>query len=283
MSSSTETPLFFPASDESLFGVVHVPERPAAVAPWVFCHPFGEEKLWSHRAMVSFARRLAARGHHVFRFDYYGNGDSSGEFEESSLTTARRDLETAIAWIRDRTGSASVSLLGLRLGATIAAVAAESLPVDRLVLWAPILDGGRYVQEMLRANLATQLAVHKEIRQDREQLVAHMKSGGSVSVDGYLMSQWMFEDLSATRLTAEPKHHAGPCLVLQVDRPQAPAAPALEALAASYPQGTFGLVREEQFWKEIAQFYQVATNLTDETLRWLDTRPGTAREDSPSS
>ena len=47
-------------------------------AAFVFCHPLTEEKLWTHRVFVTFARELAAAGHTVLRFDYRGNGDSDG-------------------------------------------------------------------------------------------------------------------------------------------------------------------------------------------------------------
>lgn len=264
-----ETPFFFPGHDGPLFGFYHQPVAAEPKVPFVFCHPFAEEKLWTHRVLVSFARKLAAHGYGVLRFDYRGNGDSASGFEETSLSTARADLAQAITWLQEHTGHSRVSLLGLRLGATIASLAAEDLAIDRLVLWAPIVDGSRYIQEMLRINLATQMAVHKEIRKDREQLIAHMKTGGTVSVDGYPIAYPMFEELTATRLAADPKRHEGPCLVVQADRPQAKASPDLQRLATAYPRGAFALVEEEPFWKEIPQFYQDAANLSSETIRWL--------------
>ena len=79
-----ETPFFFEGDTGSLFGLLHEPDpaTPAREA-FVFCHPFGEEKLWTHRTYVSMARRLAERGHPVLRFDFLGNGDSDGAFADS--------------------------------------------------------------------------------------------------------------------------------------------------------------------------------------------------------
>ena len=100
----TETPFFFPNGSTSLFGVFHEPPGPSSKSAFVFCHPWGEEKLWAHRGFVSFARTLAADGHPVLRFDYMGNGDSDGEFADSTLQTALADVRAAIAEVRRRSG-----------------------------------------------------------------------------------------------------------------------------------------------------------------------------------
>jgi len=97
-----ETPLFFQGSHSRLFGVLHEPASHApGRLPFVFCHPFGEEKLWAHRVFVTFARTLAGRGHVVLRFDYMGNGDSEGPFERSSVSTALDDITVAIDWLQN--------------------------------------------------------------------------------------------------------------------------------------------------------------------------------------
>jgi uncharacterized protein len=269
----TETPLFFTSGDRSLFGVFHEPSRDAALTPFVFCHAFGEEKLWTHRVFVSFARRLAAEGHAVLRFDYMGNGDSGGHFSESSLGTTRADVRCAIDEVRRRTGAAQVNLLGLRFGATVASLVAEEAPgIEHLVLWAPIVDGGRYMQDLLRINLTTQMAVHKEIRQDREALVAIMREGRTVNVDGYDMSLPMYDEVSAVKLDADPKRHAGKCLVVQIDRQPGRPAADLAKLAAGYQLGSVTFAQEEPFWKEIQRFYDSAPNLFSVTLDWLHAR-----------
>ena len=140
----TETPFYFPNGQRSLFGIFHAPGTSIAQSAFVFCHPFGEEKLWTHRVFVSFARQLAADGHPVLRFDYTGNGDSDGSFSETSVRTAIADVDAAVSHMRTVRGVTQINLLGLRFGATVAALAAEELSaIDRLVLWAPIVDGSR--------------------------------------------------------------------------------------------------------------------------------------------
>jgi uncharacterized protein len=266
-----EVGFFFPGRRHSLFGVFHQPEGTARRTPFVFCHPFGEEKLWAHRTYVSFARALAAAGHPVLRFDFMGNGDSGGEFPESSLETAMEDVLSAIDEMQRRTGQKAVSLLGLRFGATVASLVAERVPdLDRLILWAPVIDGARYMQEVLRMNVSTQMTIYKEVRRDREQLVQEMRDGKTVNVDGYEMAWPMYEQVSAIKLAAGTKRCAAPCLIAQIDRQAVKAVAEFEQLAATYSSAQLLLVQEDAFWKEIARFYDSAPNLFPATLGWLD-------------
>lgn len=275
----TETPFYFANGGRSLFGVLHRPAAQGTLPSFVFCHPLAEEKLWAQRVFVSFARQLAARGHAVLRFDYMGNGDSDGEFRESSLSTAIADVRRAVEQVREMTGTRLVSLLGLRLGATIASLAAEdSADLRHLVLWAPIVDGARYMQELLRINLTTQMAVYKEIRQDRDALVATMEQGNLVNVDGYDLTHRLYSEVSAVKLAAAAKRHEGPCLVVQIDRQPGRTSPELQQLAASYAGATLTAVQEEPFWKEILRFYDQAPNLFPATLEWLRTVDARVRD-----
>jgi exosortase A-associated hydrolase 2 len=269
-STMTETPFYFSNGTRALFGVFHEPAASGAQTPYVFCHPFGEEKLWTHRVFVSFARRLASDGHPVLRFDYMGNGDSDGSFSESTLQSMIADVHTALAEARRRTGARQINLLGLRLGATIASmVAEEATDIDRLVLWAPIVDGGRYMQDLLRINLTTQMSIYKEIRQDREALVAALRQGQTVNVDGYEIGLPLYEQVSAVQLAAAPKSYAGRCLIAHIDRQPGRPAPDLERLRAGYANATVMFAQEEPFWKEILRFYGSAATLSTLTLDWM--------------
>ena len=111
-----ETPFFFDGNGYRLFGVVHDPEVEANSRGFVFCHPFAEEKLWTHRVFVNFARSLAQKGYHVLRFDYMGHGDSEGEFSDSSVETRLADIHSAVVWLQaNRPVEVGTGLLGLAL------------------------------------------------------------------------------------------------------------------------------------------------------------------------
>lgn len=140
----------FGRSEAPLFGLHHAPatSSPGRGAV-VLCQPFGAEYLRAHRCMRELAARLAQNGFHTVRFDYFGTGDSAGEGEDAELGGWLDDVETAIEEARELAGTHTVSLVGLGLGATLAALAgSRSGEVRRAVLWAPVVKGARYLQEL---------------------------------------------------------------------------------------------------------------------------------------
>ena len=121
----------------------------------VICHPFGQEYLRAHRSLRELAARLAAAGFHVLRFDYQGTGDSAGEGNEAGVEAWLGDVAAAMAEIREASGLPRVALVGLRLGATLATLAARRAGgVEALVLWDPVLDGAAYLGEVRAAHRA---------------------------------------------------------------------------------------------------------------------------------
>lgn len=269
-----EEPFFFRREREQLFAMLHGPKEKANATAFVMSHPFGEEKLWSHRVFVSVARALAARGHPVLRFDFVGAGDSTGMTPDTSLDTHLADLRAAVAELKARrSGVQRVGLIGLRLGATFAALAAEQEIADGpLVLWDPILDGEAYFQELLRVNLSTQLAVYGAVQDTREVLSEKIRGGTPVNVDGYEIGKALFESCARKDLLdAAQKRHAGKTLVVQIAaNEKAKERDDLNALARGY--GGEGAPRavEHPFWREIKPFCGKAENLERVTLEWLE-------------
>lgn len=211
-------------------------------------------------------------GYHVLRFDYMGHGDSDGDFEHSTIRTRLSDLACAVSTLRQEIGSETgVGLLGLRFGATLAAVHAESDPaIARLVMWDPITDGASYMQEILLSNLATQSAVHQQIRFTREDLVAQMRAGNMVNVEGYELSHALYDEASHLHLAGTRKY-TGPCLIVQIGRRNQKPKKNLEALRSAYSRADLAMSVEEPFWKEIKIFYPRAGDLFGVTFNWLQT------------
>lgn len=267
-----ETPFFFPRGDIELFGVLHRPQTTASGTGFVFCHPFAEEKLWAHRVYVSLARDLAALGHTVLRFDHMGHGDSDGEFAEASVETHIEDIGVAVDCLRENAPEVQrVELMGLRLGATFAGLAAHRIgSIEGLILWEPIVDGGRYMQEVLRSNLTAQMAAYGRVVRDRKALVASLEEGGTINVDGYEVGRAFYEQACAVNLLSDSTGFAGRVLVLQVGKPGQPPRKDLVGLAEGYPDAHLEVVTEEPFWREIKPFYSRAEHLTAATMRWLE-------------
>ena len=132
---------------EGCFGWLHPAAGRRGV---VLCSPHGHEELSVHRSWAALADRLAAAGMPALRFDYPGTGNSAGTDEEPERVRAWLDgVHAAIRFLRATTGVEEVALVGLRLGGTLAAMAAaERGGVERLVLMAPCASGKAYAHEM---------------------------------------------------------------------------------------------------------------------------------------
>lgn len=266
-----ETPFFFPNGSYKLFGVLHEPEKESNGCGFVFCHPFAEEKLWTHRVFVNFARELADLGYTVLRFDYMGHGDSEGIFSDSSIETRLSDIKCAILYLKEKMGfSCKIGLLGLRLGATLAALAAEEIEgIKNLILWDPIINGETYMRQMLRINISTQSAVYREVRYNTEALIQMMKKGGTVNVDGYEISWPLYEQTINIDMLDGDKKFLGSTILVQISKKEGKYNKNLEKLRTLYSNCEITLAVEEPFWKEIRRYYFKAENLFNVTLKWL--------------
>jgi len=143
-------PLHLPgAGGAALFGWLHSDasaRQRDCVA--VICNPIGHEYVHSHRSLRHLADGLARAGVPALRFDYRGTGDSSGsDLDPGRWPAWQADVLGAVRHARERTGRKGVCLIGLRLGAALAATLCKEVDVDLLVLWAPVVSGRRYLRE----------------------------------------------------------------------------------------------------------------------------------------
>lgn len=121
----------------------------------LICNPFGQEAIRCHRLLKVLADRLARSGFHVMRFDYFGTGDSDGDDIDGDLASWIGDVCNADHELRERSGCPRSSWFGLRLGASVAAMASSKVSdaLQRLVLWDPIVYGALYLDELVAANV----------------------------------------------------------------------------------------------------------------------------------
>jgi alpha-beta hydrolase superfamily lysophospholipase len=116
--------------------------------------------MGTHRTFRLLAEDLARAGFVALRFDYDGTGDSAGRMIDDGRVGAwSSSVVAAVALLRGA-GLPRLALVGMRLGATLAAVAASEVGgVDDLVLWDPIRTGRMFVrQQQALASLSHQLA-----------------------------------------------------------------------------------------------------------------------------
>ena len=144
-------PILLGHPSRPLFGWYHAPVVASSRAV-VLCNPLGIEGTRAHWSYRHLAERLAAAGFDVLRFDWHGTGDSSGDGREpDQVATWLDDLGQAIEELKRRAGVSRLHLVGLRVGATLAAhVAATRDDIQATVLWMPALLGSAWVAEMAK-------------------------------------------------------------------------------------------------------------------------------------
>jgi exosortase A-associated hydrolase 1 len=114
----TDQAVVFPCSGEALVGVLSMPERSCETAV-VMIVGGPQYRAGSHRQFVLLARKLAAAGYAVLRFDYRGMGDSSGE--QRNFESVSPDIAVAIDLVKQRVPHVRrVVLWGLCDGASAA-------------------------------------------------------------------------------------------------------------------------------------------------------------------
>ena len=147
-------PYFFGNSASQLLGIYHPPNTGDLNDKGVLlCYPIGHEYMRIHFTFRRLAQMLSDAGCHVLRFDYFGIGDSAGESRDGDVNLWKADINSAYLELQEISGVKRISLVGVRFGATLAALASSNgLHVNELVLWDPVVIGQKYIEELRAIN-----------------------------------------------------------------------------------------------------------------------------------
>lgn len=191
----------------TLRGLLHRPDGHAHAPAVMLLHGFTGQHIEQDRLFVQAARALAAAGFAALRFDFYGSGDSDGDFEEFTLDSEVGDAACALDWLAAQPGIdvARIGVIGLSLGGAVAALlAGQDQRVKTTVLW-NALAHARALSETLAAG----------------------PRGGLTLGEPLIQSLREADPLAAIRQTA------GPVLVIQATADPTVLPPAAEAYAAA--------------------------------------------------
>lgn len=182
----------------------------------VICPPLAEEHGHARGALHRLAMRLAEEGHATLVYDPSGHGDSEGDLCDITPDDLVADLARAAGHPALR--GAPTVVIGLRFGAAIAAraVARELIFPARLVLVEPVLRGAPYAHELVRKNVAAQIATLGAARAGVEQLLAALASGGAIEVDGYALTSRFHDGLTRCDAVADLASAHGRRVVVDV-------------------------------------------------------------------
>lgn len=122
---------------ERLAALLHIPRvRQAIPCGVVICHGFNHNK--DERLFTVLGKSLERRGFWVLRFDYSGQGESAGRFEDLSFTKYLGETRLAIDEL-ERRGVGKICLVGHSLGGAVAAwTTSRDKRVAALAVLAPV-------------------------------------------------------------------------------------------------------------------------------------------------
>jgi len=202
--------MYFGHGSTRLFGAMNRATAEPTSEGVVLCYPMGQEYMRIHRTYTELARGLASAGYSVLRFDYFGCGDSEGNFLDATLERWIDDIYLAYKELRSNAVS-RIWLVGSRLGANLALEASLSLPdLQGLVLWEPIIDGKTYISTLRRA--------HEDLLRNNAVLDGYerfpLPPRCCAEFVGYPFSRGLLDQLAAIDLIAGARLPAIPTLVV---------------------------------------------------------------------
>ena len=189
-------PLYFDQPANQKFGVYHPPRNSGGIEKAVLiCSPLMQENIRAYRACQELATQLSYVGYHVLRFDYSGTGDSAGDITDQDLLAWREDINFASAELKEISGLDFISIIGIRMGATLAA-SCEIKQVDRLILWDPVVDGDDYLNNLKN--------IHRQILISREHFPfdrTDKTENGMRELVGFAMNDLLFSQIGSLKLS----------------------------------------------------------------------------------
>ena len=148
---------YFGSPGSLLYGSMYAAEAPRSGLGAVICPSWGFEVASQQNLGHSLGLRLAGLGGAALVFHPPGHGDSEGDPEEVSMETLASAASEAVAEARARAPAWTWVLAGVRLGAAVAALAAEAAGADLVLAIQPAFDPPVFLEELTRAARRTAL------------------------------------------------------------------------------------------------------------------------------
>lgn len=241
----------------TLRGMMHLPAGPGPHPGLVILHGFTGDRMESAFLFVGLSRALEAAGIASLRFDFWGSGESDGEFIDMTVATERADALAGLDFFRAqpeidprRTG-----LMGLSMGGLITACTLGSRSdVKAAALWSAAAQSPRRWEDRVDAN-------------GREHLARH----GWVPFSGLQLSRKFLDDVATHDPYGEIARYQGPVLVIHgtadLTVPLQEAEGYVQALAAR-PSGRSEHLYVDQAGHVFANWYHRQT-VYEKTVAWF--------------
>ncbi|WIG56962.1 MAG: hypothetical protein OJF61_002750 [Rhodanobacteraceae bacterium] len=173
------------------FGWLYTPDHACSTIGIVIVPPFGRDETCAHRTLRHLAEAGARCGFMSLRFDLDGCGDSAGgDADPDRVESWIISVHDACDCMR-RAGAGKVVLVGVHLGATLAALAAlRRDDLAALVAFNPVVRGRRWLHELHALQAAMDLQPPPAVEQE-----------GGQAASGFWLSPSTCEALTKIDLT----------------------------------------------------------------------------------
>ena len=131
--------IYFPSSSGvRICGDLSAPSEMSKEQVTILCHGFASGRdSGTNKRLEKF---LSGRGLHSLRFDFFGHGESGGNFSDITVTRAVEDVKAAHNFLKE-CGYRRFGLVGSSFGGLVSILAASELGgLERLALKSPVSD-----------------------------------------------------------------------------------------------------------------------------------------------
>jgi pimeloyl-ACP methyl ester carboxylesterase len=139
---------FYFGRRQNLFGAFHPAEGIPKQLGVLIAPPLFHEGIRSHFALRQISERCAAAGFDVLRFDYSGQGNSSGQSSDYTIQHWQDDLIAAADELTDISGSQVAHVVAVRFAANLVCALTAAREIERLILWDPLLSGNDWLYHL---------------------------------------------------------------------------------------------------------------------------------------
>lgn len=238
-------------------GVLSQPLERRSDVGWVLCHSFAREQAELMPAEGAIARGLSAAGFPVLRFQCQGYGDCEHPELRATPASHLEDTLDAIDAFREMAGVERIGLVGIRVGAFVATQAVDHREVDAVAMIAPVLNGRRYIDQVVRGLVMTRLAMRSrpgiEGPETAEAIRDQLAEQGSLDYKGYVLTAEVAEEVSRFDLIRDLGRVPSRALVVQVSASERPQA-GQDRLVAALERGGASVDRETVLHRQAALY-----------------------------
>ena len=190
----------FQTTKGTLRGALHLPDAPGQVPGVLLLHGFTGHRNESHAMFVKMSRRLEQCNIASLRFDFYGSGESDGDFKEVTLPGELHDAQRALEFLEgiEAVDARCIGVLGMSMGAAVAAALAGRSPSIRsVVLWGAVAR----IRRLFEASMTPETwdRLHRE---------------GFLDYRANLLGKGLFDTMDEIDPRAELRKTNAPCLIV---------------------------------------------------------------------